>query len=386
MLLRSLLRDEEVYVCSIRVDPTSIQTISVGELQFDHHNPQLPRRLDASNEAAVLEWMLEDATILELMGSIGEQGYFAGEPLLVVPAGEGLATVVEGNRRLAAVKLLRRPELAPVRKKAVRTVSDAAKVKPDDLHELPAVVYHGREDILSYLGYRHITGIKAWNPLAKARYLADLLPTVGEGTSAERYRAAAREIGSRADYVQRLLTGLAVYNEIAEENSFFKIPKLDEESLDFSLVTTALGYTAIIEFLGLQDDMETELEGLDTGRLRELMTWMFEENDQGETRLGESRNLRQLSAIVGNERALAAFRGHSSLETAYVLTSGPSNAFTSALLAARTSLQAARDSVYLVDMPAEADLDVVREVQVLARDLAATIRNRLDEAADGGVL
>jgi len=204
------------------------------------------------------------------MGSIGEQSYFAGEPLLVIPAEKGFVTVVEGNRRLAAVKLLRHPELAPVRKKAVRTVTDSAKVKPD---ELPAVVYQGRNDILSYLGYRHVTGIKAWNPLAKARYLADLLPTVEGSTSAERYRAAAREMGSRADYVQRLLTGLAVYNEIAEENSFFKIPKLNEESLDFSLVTTALGYTAITEFLGLQDDMGTELEGLDTGRLRELTTW-----------------------------------------------------------------------------------------------------------------
>ena len=339
----------------VRIDSINIQEIPVDQLKFDRLNPRLPSRLiNEMDESAVLEWMLEDATILELMGSIGEQGYFNGEPLLVIPAEDEAFEVVEGNRRLAAVKLLRYPESAPVRKKAVRAISDSTHIKPVTL---PAIIYPKRENFLDYLGYRHVTGIKPWNPLAKARYLAHLLPTMPGDTAREQYKAAARVIGSRADYAQRLLTALAVYDEIAVENNFFRIRQLDEESLNFSLITTALSYSAITDFLGLHDDTGPELEGLDPARLQELTTWMFEKNDQGQTRLGESRNLRQLNVVVGNERALAAFRNHRPLEAAYTLTAGPASAFTTALVSARASLQTARDGVYLVDLPSNGDSD-----------------------------
>lgn len=112
-------------------EPT-ITTIPVSQLRFDPENPRLPSNIDGHSEQAVLAWMLEDATVLELLGSIGEVGYFPGEPLLVVPAADGndVYIVVEGNRRLSAVKLLLNPESAPLRKNAVREAAKAAKNRP----------------------------------------------------------------------------------------------------------------------------------------------------------------------------------------------------------------------------------------------------------------
>ena len=54
----------------------------------------------------MLEWLLRDASILDLMRAIGEHDYFSGEPLLVVSKSSknGYFVVVEGNRRLCAVK------------------------------------------------------------------------------------------------------------------------------------------------------------------------------------------------------------------------------------------------------------------------------------------
>src|SRR5256886_5857908 len=51
-------------------------------------------------------WMLDNANIIELMNSIGEQGFFVGEPLVVIPSKTitGKYEVVEGNRRLTAVR------------------------------------------------------------------------------------------------------------------------------------------------------------------------------------------------------------------------------------------------------------------------------------------
>src|SRR5258707_273166 len=99
--------------------------------------------------------MLVDESLVELIGSIGEQGYFPGEPVLVGPVGADRpgppSLVVEGNRRLAAVKLLANPGLAPVRQQTVERLASEAHSRP---LVLPALVFDSRDEILDYLGYR----------------------------------------------------------------------------------------------------------------------------------------------------------------------------------------------------------------------------------------
>lgn len=215
--------------------------VPVKNLRFDPDNPRLPSTVNGNKESEVIEWMLDDATLPELMAAIGEQDYFPGEPLLVVPADQrkdDIYTVVEGNRRLAAVKLLQNPGLAPMGSKKVQIISDEAKKRPG---ELPALVFDKRDDILRYLGYRHVTGIKEWNPLAKARYLEQLAQKSKGPYSKKKFQAMARTIGSHWDYVARLLTGLAIY-KLMESRSFFGIQGLDENDIEFAVLTTALSY------------------------------------------------------------------------------------------------------------------------------------------------
>ena len=151
---------------------SSIEYVSIDQLHFDAQNPRLPSTIDRNDESVVLDWMLKDATIIELMGAIGEHGYFQGEPLLVAPSKKADGyDVVEGNRRLTAVKLLRDPTLARIRKKSVQSASEEASYKPT---QLPVLKFKERNEILDYLGYRHITGIKQWSSLAKAKYLKEL--------------------------------------------------------------------------------------------------------------------------------------------------------------------------------------------------------------------
>ena len=100
------------------------------------------------------------------MISIGENGFFPGEAIVVTPA-NGKYTVLEGNRRLAALKLLQDPDLAGNRRSITRASEDS-KNKPTDI---PAYIVNSRDDALQYLGFRHISGVQRWDPLAKARYL-----------------------------------------------------------------------------------------------------------------------------------------------------------------------------------------------------------------------
>ena len=297
-----------------------------------------------------------------------------GEPLLVVKEGDsGKFRVVEGNRRLSTVKLLVDPTLARIRKRAVAQASASARNRPD---ALPVVQFEERSEILDYLGYRHITGIKEWDALQKARYLAQLVDTLDpELETLEKHRALARQIGSRSDYVARLLTGYAIY-EVIEDQAFFGIRELDEEGIQFSVLTTALSYKNIAEYIGLETGADVELDELRISRLRDLVAWLFEK-EQGVARIGESRNLRLLNLVVANEQALNAFQRGSPLEKAVDLTGEPNEVFRTAILAARQSLNNANSKVHLVEGVVENDATVLHEIVLLARQLENTVNRKL---------
>ncbi len=354
----------------------TIELMPVQNLAYDPQNPRLPASINGSDEEAVVNWMLEDATIIELMGSIGEMGYFPGEPLLVVPAKDkGKFLVVEGNRRLTAAKLLLTPQLAKYRQKSVLAIADQAKHKPKTL---PVVVYPKREEILDYLGYRHITGIKPWDPLAKARYLEQLYKRTKGKTDSEKFQSLAKEIGSREDYVAKLLTSYRLYGVI-EESGFYNIKGLNEKTLDFSLITTALGYVNIRNFLGLKAMTDPTLKGLQDKALKEFTGWLFDKNEEGKSRIGESRRLKDFNKIVEKPKALAAFRNGESISSALIYTDVPIEIVRTSILEAKGKFETARDHMHLVDKYSPADADLANESSRLIK----AVHNHISSSLSG---
>ena len=89
--------------------PTKIDT---ALLDFDPHNPRLLEDLvKKPTEAQVIKAMADMADLSELVESIASNGYIDIEPLIVQSAGTRYV-VLEGNRRLAAIRLLQNPDLA----------------------------------------------------------------------------------------------------------------------------------------------------------------------------------------------------------------------------------------------------------------------------------
>lgn len=360
----------------------NVTHVEVKLLDFDSLNPRLPNYLDKSDDSQVVDWMLKEANIVELMGSIGEQGYFEGEPLIVVPSKTkpNHFEVVEGNRRLTAVKLLHNPELASARKAAVAEAAKAAQSKPE---KLPVLKFDGRDEVLRYLAYRHITGIEPWNPLQKARYLKQLASSKDfkKLDKQELRRRLAKEIGSNSNYVARSLAGLAVYEAI-EEDHYFDIPGLDEKTLSHSVLTTALTYASISNFIGLEGPTDDDVSHLNKKELKELTRWIFEQNSEGQTRIGESRNLQKLARVVADptSKALEKFRAGRPLAEADLLTSGPVEAFRNSLSEAKSRLETARDCVHLVEKFSAEDGDLLKEIQKLSRLLSNHVDDSLLES------
>ncbi|MFO1003465.1 MAG: ParB N-terminal domain-containing protein [Planctomycetaceae bacterium] len=106
----------------------SLKQLPLGKLFLDDQNPRLPSQLKGAAESEIISYMLMEAATLDLMTAIGQNGFFAGEPLLVVQDGERYR-VAEGNRRLTALKLLKDPTLAPVKERKVEQIFNAVTYK-----------------------------------------------------------------------------------------------------------------------------------------------------------------------------------------------------------------------------------------------------------------
>ncbi len=301
--------------------------IPVKNLTLDLYNPRLPKSKQGKDEEAVIEFLLLEAATLELMESIGENNFFAGEMLLVIPNEKksGKYIVVEGNRRLTAVILLSHPELTSVKKIATNEIATNAKYKPT---ELPCLIFKRREDIQKYLGFVHITGKKAWRTLEKARYLSDLRK--GEQFRDLSFICASKEIariiGSRSPYVRKMLVSYNLY-EIVEDEKFYQIDGLSDSTFFLNYFSDGLQKENIRKYINVNMDSEYPLESLNREHLKELVIWWFKKNEGVSRVIGDSEGMKMLNEVIGNKTALLAFKKGSSIYTAYELTNDIDNQF-----------------------------------------------------------
>ncbi len=298
-----------------------IQFISYENIGFDFINPRLPNSLKKA-ESDIIDWMLSKENITDLMSSIGEKGFFPGEPLLVVPNGKKYI-VIEGNRRYTAVLLLNKPDLATQKKGSVTEIVKNANQIPK---ELPCLIFNAREEIIDYLGYRHITGVEAWDSLAKARYLRQLSVPLSREPFKNLCKILARQIGSTPNYVKQLLLGIELY-DIIEKNNFFDITNLDDRNFDFGTFYTGIVKQNISKFINIDFDKDNPISEINIDNLGEITRWFFQKNDEGVTRIGESRNLGKLDKVLDEKysAALDAFRSGYSLSFATEMTDESDN-------------------------------------------------------------
>ena len=332
-------------------------TLNIDKLEFDKQNPRLSTTV---KESEIIKYLATKTGIEDLMISIGENGFFPGEAIVVTPA-NGKYTVLEGNRRLAALRLLRDPDLAGNRRSITRASEDS-KNKPTDI---PAYIVNSRDDALQYLGFRHISGVQRWDPLAKARYLKSLFEQAS-GEPKERCREVAREIGSRRDAVRRNLDALAAYEAIAKRD-FFGIDDLNEGSFRFGTFYTAIANAEIASFVGVREEDGSATHPivnptfLKKEPLKELTEWMFKKNNQGSTCLGESRNIPKLSAIIANPNALEKLRQDVPLESAFSATIDNKEEFLRDIVNAIEHLKKANSNLHSVSSNDQEAVESVKE-------------------------
>lgn len=349
------------------------QNVPLDKLYFDPENPRLPGGKRTVDVQAVLQWMLQNGDLPELMASIASTGYSDAEPLLVTPCSDGFI-VVEGNRRLAALKLLHKPELAPLRKKQIAEI--AANARHKDITDIPVIYYEKRRDILDYLGFRHITGVKPWGAREKAEYLKQLyeLYRTESKSSDETLAHISKMIGTKPYYAKRLLDTLTVV-EWAEENAFWGNEAVAENiKSNFSVIHTALSYNGIRDYIGLGDFADGKTDELKETAAEHLFDWVC-----GNKKISDSRGLKRLNSVISNDASRSKLEKGYSLEEASEYSGEVLNDFRNFMQLAAAKLEEADRLSSKVRNFDESDRDYAYELARTAKKIFQYVKNELDK-------
>ena len=319
------------------------QPISTLLLQFDKKNPRLMTGDEHSvaDDMSIINSYREIAALDELITSICSNGYIDLEPLIVIGKNAGPFTVLEGNRRLAAIKLIRDPALAKRCK-----ISLPEPIPARVLQSIKKVSVHRVEketDAESFIGFKHINGPHRWDAYAKAKFVAAWYKRDREtGLTID---SIARQTGDTNNTIRAYISSVFVLNQ-AEENKLFDIgDRYNKTRFPFSHLYTALGRKEYLAFLGLEkgwdlDPSDTPVSKKNIGKLGETLQYMYgsRSDDIKPLVISQNPDLKRLGECLVNRTALARIRSGDELNVAYAEIDGP-RLFGEALILANARLE-----------------------------------------------
>jgi hypothetical protein len=226
---------------------TKLRYASISELSIDPKNPRLGTEIiEKELDQDSLLRQMRDWELEELAVSFLESGFWPQEALLVVEEklyGEAKLrkVVVEGNRRLAALKYL---QLAldgePVTPKWEEIVGKK-KIREELFKEVPYLVADARKEISAYLGFRHVSGIKEWDPPEKAAFIAKMIDE-----QKLTYEQVMRRIGSKTEPVRRNYISYRILLQMKEHDDQIDLSRVEER---FSVLFLSLRTRGVQKYL-----------------------------------------------------------------------------------------------------------------------------------------
>jgi len=304
----------------------------ISDLLLDGRNPRLPESAVDLNQIELLKLMELDFDLIPIGQSMSDNGYFVEEPLIVIPKpGEDEFITVEGNRRLAALKLLTDPELRKHSRQR-HVWEKLAKAAKYSLTEVPVIVHQSRDDLIAILGFRHIAGIMKWDPLSKARFIDDHIERRGERAD---FKETARQLGSRSSTIR---DNYVAYRTFLQARDEFDIDTSELEE-NFSVFYRALSNANIQKFIRLDkkdkepSKLKKPISEKKKKELNELVEFVHGTSEKGPV-ITDSRQLTQLGDVLASPEALSHLRLSRHLRDAYSLTAGESRSLTDSLNAA----------------------------------------------------
>lgn len=156
-------------------DSWKTRRLTVTSLHLDAKNPRLGRETLSGAPRDIIQYLFEHDNALEVAQSIASRGYFPNEPLLAIREKERYV-VVEGNRRLAALKTLREPALLEGSLERQMERLSRRITHPAAIASVPVTIAPSRRATDRQIAGRHIgTPVRAWQAENRASFILDKL-------------------------------------------------------------------------------------------------------------------------------------------------------------------------------------------------------------------
>jgi ParB-like chromosome segregation protein Spo0J len=302
---------------------TDIQYADVDDLWLDPLNPRLGRGQTGPKvpQATVLD-LMKDWALEELAISFIESGFWPHEAVLVAKEqlyGKPSLVVIEGNRRLAALKYLKMTVEGTLKNKKWQDLIQQKKPSPSLFKKIPYIEVDSRKDVSAFLGFRHVTGIKEWRPAEKAEYIAKLIED--EGLS---YEEVMRKIGSKTPTVRQnyISYNLLIQMEDQEEIS---VEHVEDR---FSVLFLSLRTEGVRKYLHIDVNAEPKdaMKPVPKDHLKNLQKfalWLFG-SDEKNPLIKDSRQVDDFGRILESPKAVEYLERteRPTFEMAYQLAGG----------------------------------------------------------------
>ncbi|MBN1546914.1 MAG: hypothetical protein JW902_09660 [Syntrophaceae bacterium] len=349
---------------------------NIDELYLDPLNPRLGRhRINANtNQNTLLEYMQEQVLEELALSFITGSGFWVQEALLVTLErylDSDVLVVIEGNRRLAALKLLKMANEREINDSRWISIAEEAREKGHDVleklfNQIPCISVDSRNDVDEFLGFRHVSGIKQWKPAEKARFIDRLV--VGKNQS---FNHISKSIGSNASTVKRNFIAYRV--AIQMEDIIEDLP-CDALENRFSLLYSAIQNPFVQDFIGLNMSSLDEATRSPIAAEKQLdfkfaMECLFGSKSK-EPLVTDTRQITKFGAILNNEDAISYVRKSATpnLENAFLIAGGPKEEVVSTLREISSSIRSilGKVGIYKRDRNVdEAVEDIAKVVAVL---------------------
>ena len=143
------------------------QKVLINDLFLDPENIRLGIEVQSSQQEALINDLFANENAMQVLESIATNGFFPDEIPVVIKEDKKFV-VIDGNRRIAALKALARPEIVPSKETSIKQILKTASPL---IKNITVVVAPDRNSVRHFLASKHTQNTKRpWRPLRQAYF------------------------------------------------------------------------------------------------------------------------------------------------------------------------------------------------------------------------
>jgi hypothetical protein len=151
----------------VKVIKWKTNTVKVTNIELDPKNVRLD--IDSPSQDAIIQDLFKNENAIQIVESIAQNGFFNQE-MPIITKEDGRWIVLEGNRRISALKAILNPKLVPQREDKLRAlIKEMGDIS--ELSEIEVKVAPDRESASKVIASIHtLKTRRGWSPLRQAHF------------------------------------------------------------------------------------------------------------------------------------------------------------------------------------------------------------------------